>query len=129
MEKTAEKVKTEKREDLMDKFVTKFFDNLWTNSAYLDLVSKNLDMAFEAKKAWNKNMETMLAFFELPNQKLQQKTLHNVNTLLTEWRFEQEELKLRLDKIESDMELLKSSLEKNNAPTTNEDKNGKKNNK
>lgn len=106
MEKVKEKV--EKREDLVDKFVTKFFDNLWVNSAYLGMVSKNLDTAFEVRKKWNKNMETVLSLLELPNQKMQQKILHNVNTLLTEWRFEQEELKYRLEKIESDIEELKA---------------------
>ena len=119
-----EKVKTEKREDMVDKFVTKFFDNLWVNSAYLDLVSKNLDFAFEMRKAWNKNMETVLSVLELPNQKMQQKILHNVNTLLTEWRFEQEELKIRLDKIEQDIEMLKASSEK--APSTEEKSNKSK---
>lgn len=53
-------------------------------------------------------METVLSLLELPNQKMQQKILHNVNTLLTEWRFEQEELKYRLEKIESDIEELKA---------------------
>lgn len=111
MEKTAEKakVKVEKRDDFVDKMVTKFFDNLWVNPTYLDLMSKNLDVAFDLRKNWNKNMETILSLFELPNQKMQQKTLHNLNTLLTEWRFEQEELKIRLDKIEKDIEALAKS--------------------
>lgn len=111
MEKTAEKakVKVEKRDDFVDKMVTKFFDNLWVNPTYLDLMSKNLDVAFDLRKNWNKNMETILSLFELPNQKMQQKTLHNLNTLLTEWRFEQEELKIRLDKIEKDIDALAKS--------------------
>lgn len=112
MEKTAEKakVKVEKRDDFVDKMVTKFFDNLWVNPTYLDLMSKNLDVAFDLRKNWNKNMETILSLFELPNQKMQQKTLHNLNTLLTEWRFEQEELKIRLDKIEKDIDALAKSI-------------------
>lgn len=104
-----EKPKQEKRDNYFDQFLTKYFDNLWANDAYLDVVSKNLDVMFEARKQWNKNMEGLLNTFQLPNQQMQQKTLHTVNTLLTEWRFEQEELKLRLDKIEREIDELKAS--------------------
>lgn len=104
-----EKPKQEKRDNYFDQFLTKYFDNLWANDAYLDVVSKNLDVMFEARKQWNKNMENLLNTFQLPNQQMQQKTLHTVNTLLTEWRFEQEELKLRLDKIEREIDELKAS--------------------
>lgn len=127
MEKTAEKakVRVEKRDDFVDKMVTKFFDNLWVNPTYLDLMSKNLDVTFELRKNWNKNMETVLSLFELPNQKMQQKTLHNLNTLLTEWRFEQEELKLRLDKIEKDIEALAKAPAVSTAQVSTEEKNAK----
>lgn len=127
MEKTAEKakVRVEKRDDFVDKMVTKFFDNLWVNPTYLDLMSKNLDVTFELRKNWNKNMETVLSLFELPNQKMQQKTLHNLNTLLTEWRFEQEELKLRLDKIEKDIEALAKAPVVSTTQVSTEEKNAK----
>lgn len=127
MEKTAEKakVRVEKRDDFVDKMVTKFFDNLWVNPTYLDLMSKNLDVTFELRKNWNKNMETVLSLFELPNQKMQQKTLHNLNTLLTEWRFEQEELKLRLDKIEKDIEALAKAPAVSTTQVSTEEKNAK----
>lgn len=104
-----EKAKQEKRDNYFDQFLTKYFDNLWANDAYLGVVSKNLDVMFEARKQWNKNMESLLNTFQLPNQQMQQRTLHTVNTLLTEWRFEQEELKLRLDKIEKEIDELKAS--------------------
>lgn len=96
-----------KRDGQLDKVITNYFDNLWSNNAYLDGMSKSLDVVFETRKQWNKNMETFLSLFQLPNQQMQQRTLHAVNTLLTEWRFEQEELKLRLDKIEREIEELK----------------------
>jgi hypothetical protein len=95
------------RDIYFDKFIGKYFDTLWNSEAYLDTVSKGIDMVFEARSQWNKNMETVLSFFQLPNQQMQQKTLHSLNMLLSEWRFEQEELKLRLDKIEKDIAELK----------------------
>ncbi|MFN4152922.1 MAG: hypothetical protein ACK4IX_18405, partial [Candidatus Sericytochromatia bacterium] len=68
-----EKPKQEKRDNYFDQFLTKYFDNLWANDAYLDVVSKNLDVMFEARKQWNKNMEGLLNTFQLPNQQMQQK--------------------------------------------------------
>lgn len=111
-----EKVKQEKRDNYFDQFLTRYFDNLWSNDAYLDVVSKNLDVMFEVRKQWNKNMETLLNTFQLPNQQMQQRTLHAVNTLLTEWRFEQEELKLRLEKIEKEIDELKAAKVEGSKP-------------
>jgi hypothetical protein len=96
-----------KRDNLFDKFITTYFDSLWTNNAYLAFAGKNLDLLFDIRKQWNKNMEMLLAIFQLPNQQMQQKILHTLNTILAEWRFEQEELKYRLEALENEIKELK----------------------
>lgn len=101
--------KAEKRDNHLDKFLTNYFDKLWTSDFYLDGMSKGLDSMFEMRKQWNKNMETMLSLLQLPNSQMQQKTLHTVNTLLSEWRFENDELKLRIEKLEAEIAELKKA--------------------
>ena len=97
-----------KRDSLFDNFVTTYFDNLWTNSGYLDLMGKNLDLFFNAKKQWNKNMENLLNLLQLPNQTMQQKILHSLNTLIAEYRFENEEMKERIGQLEKEIKELKA---------------------
>lgn len=96
-----------KRDNYFDKVVGTYFDNLWASPAYLDVMSNYMNSLYQVRKQWNKNMEGLLALMQLPNQELQQKTLHTVNTLLYEWRFEQDELKSRIEKIEEDIKTLK----------------------
>lgn len=101
-------MKEKKREDYIDNYITNFFDNLWQNNAYIDLMAKNLDIIFDVRKTWNKNLENILSFLQLPNQQMQQKILYNTNVLIAEWRFEQEELKRRLKHLEDEINALKS---------------------
>lgn len=97
-----------KKDNYFDKVVSTYFDNLWESPIYLDMMSNHMNKMYEMRKQWNKNMESFLSIMQLPNQELQQKTLHTVNTLLYEWRFEQDELKSRIEKIEEDINTLKS---------------------
>lgn len=97
-----------KRDNYFDKVVSTYFDNLWESPAYLDMMGNYMNKMYEVRKQWNKNMEGFLSLMQLPNQELQQKTLHTVNTLLYEWRFEQDELKSRIEKIEEDIKVLKT---------------------
>lgn len=97
-----------KRDNYFDKLVSTYFDNLWVSPPYLDMMSNYMNSLYKMRGQWNKNMETLLSLMQLPNQELQQKTLHSVNTLLYEWRFEQEELKSKIEKIEEDIQNLKS---------------------
>ena len=101
--------KVEKRDNFFDKFVTSYFDNLWNSNFYLDSMSKSLDTMFEMKKNWNQNMESMLSLLQLPNQQMQQKTLHALNSLTSEWRFENDELKYKIEKLEQEISELKKS--------------------
>lgn len=94
-------------EKQMDKMVTEFFDRLWKSPTYLDFMGQVMKQNLTLQKQWNQNLESVWKFWQLPNQSMQQKTLHQINTLLTEWRFEQEELVERLDRIESDLATLK----------------------
>jgi hypothetical protein len=97
-----------KRDNYFDKLVSTYFDNLWESPAYLDMMSNYMNSLYKVRSQWNKNMENFLSVMQLPNQELQQKTLHTVNTLLYEWRFEQDELKYKIEKIEEDIQKLKS---------------------
>jgi hypothetical protein len=97
-----------KRDNYFDKLVSTYFDNLWESPAYLDMMSNYMNSLYKVRSQWNKNMENFLSVMQLPNQELQQKTLHTVNTLLYEWRFEQDELKYKIEKIEEDLQKLKS---------------------
>lgn len=98
------------REKEFDKTVTTFFDNLWRNDAYLGWMGQIMKMHFEMRRQWNKNIMAWLEFFQIPTQDMQQRTLHQLNTLLTEWRFEQEELNERLNSIEQALATLKTGV-------------------
>ncbi len=95
------------RENHFDKLITTYFDRLWANEAYLGAMGGLLKQSFAARAQWNKQLEQFWSAWQLPNQEMQQRTLHGVNTLLTEWRFEQEEVNERLAKMESDIAELK----------------------
>lgn len=95
------------REKEFDKTITSLFDSLWGSDAYLGWMGQMMKMNVEWRKQWNKNMESFLTIFQLPNQEMQQRTLHQITTLLTEWRFEQEELNERIGQIENDIAELK----------------------
>lgn len=99
------------RDQHFDKLVASYFDNLWSNKSYLETMGQLMKGQFALRQQWNKNVEQLLSFWQLPNQQMQQRTLHQINTLLSEWRFEQEELSSRLERIEQDLAALKQAPE------------------
>jgi len=99
------------RDQYFDKLVASYFDNLWSNNGYLETMGQLMKGQFALRQQWNKNVEQLLSFWQLPNQQLQQRTLHQINTLLSEWRFEQEELVSRLERIEHELASLKAAPE------------------
>ena len=112
-----------KREDQFAQFIAAYFDRLWANPTYLGFMGKNLRELFELRKQFNHTFETLWGLLNLPNQNMQQRTLHLLNTLTSEWRFEQEETDARLSHLEEDLaeikrdlkQLLNASKEKQNA--------------
>ena len=103
------------RDNYFDKLITSYFDRLWANEAYLGSMGGLLKQSFAVRQQWNKQLEQLWSLWQLPNQEMQQRTLHGINTLLSEWRFEQEESNERLDqtnerlvKMEQDLAELKS---------------------
>lgn len=95
------------RDNSFDKLITTYFDRLWSNEAYLTGMGQLLKQSFAVRQQWNKNLEQFWSLWQLPNQEMQQRTLHGINTLLTEWRFEQEETSERLNQMEQDIAELK----------------------
>lgn len=100
-----------KRENYFDQWVTSYFDQLWANPFYLNTMGQVLKSNFALRQQWNKNLEQLLSLWQLPNQQMQQRTLHTLNTLLSEWRFEKEELQDRLDQMEDELAEVKSLLQ------------------
>lgn len=98
------------RENFFDKLITTYFDKLWANEAYLGGMGNMLKQSFTARQQWNKNLEQFWSIWQLPNQEMQQRTLHGINTLLSEWRFEQEEVNDRLGQMEQDISELKQMV-------------------
>jgi uncharacterized coiled-coil protein SlyX len=97
-------MKTEaKRENYFDQLVTTYFDQLWANPFYLKGMGDLLKNSFTLRQQWNKQVEQLLSLWQLPNQDMQQRTLHTLNTLLSEWRFEQEEMNERLSALEGQL--------------------------
>lgn len=107
---------TTTRENQFDQLITAYFDRLWGNTAYLDTMGGLLKQSFALRQQWNKNLEQFWSFVQLPNQDMQQRTLHAVNTLLTESRFEQEEVQDRLGRLEEELAELRSMIERATAP-------------
>lgn len=102
-------MKTEsKRENHFDNLMTAYFDQLWASPLYLKGMGDLLKNSFSLRQQWNKNVEQWLSLWQLPNQELQQRTLHTLNTLLSEWRFEQEETNARLEALESQLAELRA---------------------
>ena len=99
-----------KRENYFDQLVTTYFDQLWANPFYLNGMGKLMKGNFALRQQWNKQLEELLTLWQLPNQKMQQRTLHTLNTLMSEWRFEKDELQDRLEKMESDLSELKELM-------------------
>lgn len=95
------------RDNYFDKLITTYFDRLWANEAYLGGMGQLLKQSFAARQQWNKQLEQFWSLWQLPNQEMQQRTLHGINTLLSEWRFEQEETNERLSQMENDIAELK----------------------
>lgn len=95
------------RDNYFDKLITTYFDRLWANEAYLGSMGQMLKQSFAARQHWNKQLEQFWSMWQLPNQEMQQRTLHGINTLLTEWRFEQEETNERLGQMEQDIAEMK----------------------
>jgi len=110
-----------KRENYFDNLVTSYFDQLWANPTYLKGMGDLLKNSFSLRQQWNKNVEQMLNLWQLPNQEMQQRTLHTLNTLVSEWRFEQEEVNERLDTLEKQMGEIRSLLEKQSSPSKTEE--------
>jgi hypothetical protein len=106
------------RDQHFDKLVASYFDNLWSNKAYLETMGQLMKGQFALRQQWNKNVEQLLSFWQLPNQQMQQRTLHQINTLLSEWRFEQEELVSRLERIEQELASLKQVPEAKESHST-----------
>ncbi|HEY9843418.1 MAG: hypothetical protein ACAI44_39250 [Candidatus Sericytochromatia bacterium] len=98
------------RDTAFDKLISTFFDRLWANEAYLGGMGQLMKQNFAMRQQWNKNLEQFWSLWQLPNQEMQQRTLHGVNTLLSEYRFEQEETNERLAKMEQDMAELKAMI-------------------
>jgi hypothetical protein len=115
-------MKKETRENQIDKMIGTFFDNLWSNPFYLDGMGKLMHNNLAMRQQWNKQMESLLSLWQLPNQQMQQRTLHQVNTLLTEWRFERDELNERLDGMEAELAALKSAQNEQTTKSKEESK-------
>ena len=71
---------------------------------------------------WPVSRKQLWSFWQLPNQQLQQRTLHQINTLLSEWRFEQEELNARIEDLEGELAEIKSLLKTNTTKTASKSK-------
>lgn len=99
-----------KRENYFDNLVTTYFDQLWANPIYLNGMGQLMKGNFALRQQWNKQLEELLNLWQLPNQKMQQRTLHTLNTLMSEWRFEKDELQDRLEQMESDLSELKELM-------------------
>ena len=98
------------REDQIDKLIAAYFDRLWANPMYLNMMGKNLRQLFTLRQEWNKQMEMLWQFLQLPNQNMQQRMMHQLNTLTSESRFEQEEVQDRLSQMESELAEIKALL-------------------
>lgn len=98
------------RDNHFDKLITTYFDRLWANETYLGGMGQLLKQSFAVRQQWNKNLEQFWSLWQLPNQEMQQRTLHGINTLLSEWRFEQEESNERLTQMESDLAEMKQMI-------------------
>jgi len=100
-------MKKESRENYMDKLISSWFDQLWSNPFYLNGMGEMMRNQLMMRQQWNKQMETLLSLWQLPNQQMQQRTLHQINTLLSEWRFERDELNDRLEALEAELKALR----------------------
>lgn len=102
--------KTVTREDQFDQLIANYFDRLWANPFYLNMMGSNLKNLFALRQQWNKQLEELWSLLQLPNQQMQQRMMHLLNTLTSEWRFEQEEMNARLSDIEAELAEIKSLL-------------------
>lgn len=98
------------REDQFDQLISTYFDRLWANPLYLNLMGSNLKSLFSLRQQWNKQLEELWSLLQLPNQQMQQRMMHVLNTLTSEWRFEQEEMNERLSDIEAELAEIKALL-------------------
>ena len=103
--------KTVTREDQFDQLIANYFDRLWANPFYLNMMGSNLKNLFALRQQWNKQLEELWSLLQLPNQQMQQRMMHLLNTLTSEWRFEQEEMNARLSDIEAELAEIKSLLQ------------------
>ena len=102
--------RTPSREDAFDQMISTFFDRLWANPLYLNMMGSNLKNVFNLRQQLNKQLEELWSLLQLPNQQMQQRMMHLLNTLTSEWRFEQEEMNERLSAIENELAEIKSLL-------------------
>lgn len=103
--------RTPSREDQFDQLIGTFFDRLWANPFYLNLMGSNLKSVFTLRQQLNKQLEELWSLLQLPNQNMQQRMMHLLNTVTSEWRFEQEEMNERLSAIENELAEIKSLLQ------------------
>jgi hypothetical protein len=107
--------RTPSRDDQFDQLISTFFDRLWANPFYLNMMGSNLKNMFAVRQQLNKQLEELWSLLQLPNQQMQQRMMHLLNTLTSEWRFEQEEMNERLSAMESELAEIKSLLHAQNA--------------
>ena len=110
--------RTPSRDDQFDKLISTFFDRLWANPFYLNMMGSNLKNMFAVRQQLNKQLEALWSLLQLPNQQMQQRMMHLLNTLTSEWRFEQEEMNERLSAMENELAEIKSLLHAQNAEQT-----------
>ena len=102
--------RTPTREDQFDKLISTYFDRLWANPFYLNFMGTNLKQMFTLRQQLNKQLEEIWSLLQLPNQQMQQRMMHLLNTLTSEWRFEQEEVNERLAGLEAELAEVKALL-------------------
>lgn len=102
--------RTPTREDQFDKLISTYFDRLWANPFYLNFMGTNLKQMFTLRQQLNKQLEEIWSLLQLPNQQMQQRMMHLLNTLTSEWRFEQEEVNERLAGLEAELAEIKALL-------------------
>lgn len=107
--------RTPSRDDQFDQLISTFFDRLWANPFYLNMMGSNLKNMFSVRQQLNKQLEELWSLLQLPNQQMQQRMMHLLNTLTSEWRFEQEEMNERLSAMESELAEIKSLLHAQNS--------------
>ncbi len=98
------------REVALDRLIAGTADRLWQNPLLLKLMGKNVKEVLVLQQQWNQVLLDLWALLQLPNQQMQQRMMHLLQMLTTEWRFEQEDTRERLEKIELELAEIKALL-------------------